>query len=90
MYVGILQTLLTPLVQYLFIAHLNWGYIGFALGRASLELISMISLLLYVYISGCCKEAFRLPNKSVLKDLGPMLKIGVSAALMLSFESWGY
>lgn len=70
--------------------HFHLGYIGYAYGMAIVELCHMISMIIYIAATKCCKDSLLKPNLHSFKVLPPMLKLCGPAIVMYSSEASGH
>ena len=90
--VTIITTILHPLWCYIFIfCYYDGSYLGAAYAKTITNVLSVVLLIIYIRISGCCSKTLCPINISeIIKDWKPFIYIAIPSALMIVLDWWAY
>ncbi len=79
-----------PVWVYIFVRYFKLDYLGAGYALCFTNTLKLISIILYIYFSGACKETLPWPDKGVLVGWGNFLRVAIPSGAMYSLETISY
>eukprot|EP01022_Parablepharisma_sp_SALTPOND_P021396 TRINITY_DN4208_c0_g1_i1.p1 TRINITY_DN4208_c0_g1~~TRINITY_DN4208_c0_g1_i1.p1 ORF type:complete len:483 (+),score=26.67 TRINITY_DN4208_c0_g1_i1:52-1500(+) len=90
MLMQLLNTVLYPVYCYVLIYSVGLDYIGAAYAKTVSQILYILAMILYIRISGCCKETLVPFGLDSFKNWSEYLKLSLPTTSMLCLDWWGY
>ncbi len=88
MAIQIANTALYPLYCYLFMFTFNMGWLGSVAAKTVSELVYVVALVIYLWITGCCNETLTPLSWDAMRGWKEYFEVALPTTMMICLEWW--